>query len=116
MSILLVQRRRRRLRKPSPSGVESRSNDSAAAESPLASIPKESRPRDDVGVVRVNYTVRPRHAELIESILVTVRRSTGSACNASDVARLAFDELEKLPMERIVDLLSNQEKQKRKRG
>lgn len=115
MSIVLVSRARRKLRKPPVSKSDPKDLDSESRQETLGSDDLDGRLDEDRGVVRVSYTIRPRHAELISNILVAIRKATGSACNASDVVRLALDELAKLPTERTIEILAQMESVKRGR-
>lgn len=69
-------------------------------------------------VVRVGYSIRSSHADLLNSILVAVRRTTGDACTASHLIRLAIEEFAKQPLEQVLLLLdksSQNEKMGRRR-
>lgn len=115
MSIVLVQRKRRKLRKSLAGNSGPKSPKSKGAQEIIEPCYLDVRENDELGVVRVGYTIRPRHADLISNILATVRRATGGDCSASDVVRFALDEVSKLPAARIIEMLSQQESVKRGR-
>lgn len=115
MSIVLVPRSRRRLRRSSPTRLAPKDLDSTLCEDASEQGGQGVHEVDDSGVVRVGYTIRPRQSALINNLLVAIRRTTGNAPTASDIVRLAIDQVEKLPFETVVDLLAKQEKHKRVR-
>ena len=114
MSLILISRPRRRLRKlptrPTPIEV-----DLVGGEGASFTNAKGASKDSDSGVVRVGYTVRPRHVEQIDSTLVAVRRTTGNECTASDIIRLALDELAKTPIATVIELLTKHGKPNRGR-
>jgi len=115
MSIVFVPRSRRRLRGSSKTRLAPNDPESKICNDTTALSDQSAQEIDGTGVVRVGYTVRPRHSTIISNLLVAVRRKTGDATTASDIIRLAIDQVGRLSIESIVDLLAKQEKQKRTR-
>lgn len=64
----------------------------------------------DIGpddIVRVGYSISRIHADQIEDILSKVLQATGRPCSASDIVRVAINELHLRPLSAVLPLLEN---------
>lgn len=64
------------------------------------------------GVVRVSHSVLPIQADMLNDLLIGLRRMNGSKCTASDIIRIALDQLLQRPLPEVADLLNKSDRPK----
>jgi len=55
--------------------------------------------------VRVGYAIHRAHADILDKMLVAIRRSTGDACSASELIRVAIEQLARQPLDEVMTLV-----------
>ena len=115
MPFVFLPRHRVRLRKQRPTSQDSAISPGGSVAPPIPSVGDTESVVEiekTKGVVRVSHSVLPIHADMLNDLLIGLRRMNGSNCTASDIIRIALDQLLQRPLPEVADLLNKSDRPK----